>query len=287
MTNYKTGKWASRIIASQNEDGSWGCFHSQAVSKTNYPMTTEQALRRLHRLGFTKDDKVIQSALSYMNDCLAGKKETPDRVEKGVDWEIFTKLMLAAWIRRFTPGNALANEVANKWRSIAEAAFESGVFSHKVYDKAWRDILKPKYGRIISLDSYYPVLLLSGEVDESIEKAYYDYIFTSEKGFYYGYTGALTRLPDKFQSKQASRFLTVIELLAGHPNEYCKKKLKFIVDWLKENRNADGKWDMGADVRDGAHFPLSDSWRTPELRETDCTYRIQNLLIAIDVCIKN
>jgi hypothetical protein len=49
MSDYKNGKWANNIIELQKDDGSWGYFHSLAVSKTNYPMTTEQALRRLQR----------------------------------------------------------------------------------------------------------------------------------------------------------------------------------------------------------------------------------------------
>ena len=60
MINYKIGKWATEIIDLQKDDGSWGYFHSLATSKTKYSMTTEQALRRLLRLNFTKDDVVIK-----------------------------------------------------------------------------------------------------------------------------------------------------------------------------------------------------------------------------------
>ncbi len=64
-------------------------------------MTTEQALRRLQYLGFTAADDCIQKAISYMNDCLTGKKEIPDRKEKVQDWPVFSSLILATWIRRF------------------------------------------------------------------------------------------------------------------------------------------------------------------------------------------
>lgn len=33
-------------------------------------MTTEQALRRLERLGYTMGDECIQRVVSYMDDCL-------------------------------------------------------------------------------------------------------------------------------------------------------------------------------------------------------------------------
>jgi hypothetical protein len=37
-----------------------------------------------------------------MRMCLSGKRQMPDIWGKTHDWEIFTGLMLSAWIRRFT-----------------------------------------------------------------------------------------------------------------------------------------------------------------------------------------
>ena len=47
---HKDTKWAKQIIAMQEEDGKWGSFHTLSVS-SGRPITTEQALRRLERLG--------------------------------------------------------------------------------------------------------------------------------------------------------------------------------------------------------------------------------------------
>ena len=56
---HKDGKWARNIIALQEDDGKWGCFHS--LSKIyNAPITTEQALRRLERLGYTMKMNVFK-----------------------------------------------------------------------------------------------------------------------------------------------------------------------------------------------------------------------------------
>ena len=55
----------------------------------------------------------------------------------------------------------------------------------------------------------------------------------------------------------------------------------FVVDWLNINKEYEGYWDMGATVKDGIRFPLSDSWRKRELRIKDCTYRISNLINSI------
>lgn len=52
----------------------------------NSRITTEQAVRRLERLGYTIEDECIQKAVQYMSDCLVGKKTILDRVEKVHDW---------------------------------------------------------------------------------------------------------------------------------------------------------------------------------------------------------
>ena len=129
---HKDGRWAKQLIALQEADGKWGCFHS--LSKVyNASVTTEQALRRLERLGYTMEDTCIQKAVSYMSDCLSGKKTIPDRAEKLHDWDVFTHLMLAAWIRRFTTSDPAANLIAERWAQIIRAAFANGHYRHDAY----------------------------------------------------------------------------------------------------------------------------------------------------------
>ena len=74
---HKNGKWAKQIISLQDEEGKWGDFHSLSQFSDSV-ITTEQALRRLERLGYTIEDECIQKAVRYMNDCLTGKNNIPD-----------------------------------------------------------------------------------------------------------------------------------------------------------------------------------------------------------------
>jgi len=282
--DYKDGKWAKRIIKLQHKDGSWGFFHSLSNPTKEQPITTEQALRRLEILGFTIDDKPIKKAVNYMNDCLTGKNRIPDREEKTHNWNVFVSLILSAWIRIFTKDNEAANDITGKWCEIINISFANNNYDHKIYVNKYETIFKiqlnPKAGRLVDFVNFYPVSLLTNALDKKIEPMYFKYILEHDCGIYYIYDKKLADVPKIFQSKITSNYLRAIELLAKYDNPECKKQLKFIVKWLKENMTKDGEWDMGKESKDGINFPLSDSWRTEENRIKDCTYRVK-------ICIDN
>lgn len=100
-----------------------------------------------------------------------------------------------------------------------------------------------------------------------------------DSGIYYIYDKKLSILPEVFESKEASRYLAAIEMLAKY--KHSRSKLKFVVNWLDDNRNENGNWDMGKTVNDKLYFPLSDDWRKKETREADCTERIVKLKSAL------
>lgn len=274
---YKDTKWAKKILSLQDDEGKWGTFHSLSQS-SGTPITTEQALRRLQYLGFTMEDRCIQKAVAYMNDCLTHRKEIPDRKEKIQDWEIFSNLLLATWIRRFTNDNPAANQVAQQWAEVITTGFETGSFDYDKYTNAYAKVIRlpPKGARLLGCTSFYPVSLVTGCLDKKTENAYIEHLINNETGIYYIYDQKISILPGEFQSKKASRFLAAIELLSEY--EESKNHLSYVVQWLEQNKNANGKWDMGNAVNDKVYFPLSDSWRKPEIREADCTERISKIL---------
>jgi hypothetical protein len=279
---YKNGKWAKKIIELQHDDGSWGCFHSLSNPTKQQPMTTEQALRRLEILGFTIDDKPIQKAVKYMNDCLVGKKRIPDHEEKTHNWNVYTSLMLSTWIRIFTKENEMANNVAGKWSEIINNSFEKNGYDPDAYISKYENIfgikMNPKAGRLVDFVHFYPISLLTNTLDKNIEPKYFKYILEHECGMYYIYGKKIKNTPKSFKSKITSNYLRAIELLSKYNNSECKKQLKFIVEWINQNMITKNEWDMGKKSKDGINFPLSDSWRTEENRIKDCTYRINKLL---------
>lgn len=274
---HKNGKWARDIIALQDDEGKWGWFHSLSQFYDS-PITTEQALRRLERLGYSLEDQCIQKAVAYMDDCLTGIKTIPDRREKLHDWDIFSSLILSAWIRRFTKNNTNANAVAKQWAKIVSCAFASGSYDHVAYIAAFQDIwgIKPRGSRFIDFVSFYPVSMLVDCLDEKTEIAFVDYILNKDDGIYYIYDKKILSLPVSFTGRETSRYLGAIELLAEYQS--ARKKLHFVVDWLNSNRNDHGCWDLGKTVNDKVYFPLSDDWRKKGARELDCTERIEALI---------
>lgn len=275
-------KWAEELLALQHDDGSWGYFHSLSEPRKNN-VTTEHALRRLSILGYTLEDEPIQRAVEYMSGCLRGVRTLPDRREKTHNWDLFTSLILSAWIRRFTLDDPSANRVAAAWAEVLTETFSSGVYGPEAYVRAYRAAFgeKPWGGRLADYVSFYQVSLLSRGLDWETEGRVLDDILAHEGGIFYIYgPGPLSRLPGEFASKDASRYLGALELLA----EYGRgpEKLRFAARWLRANRGTDGLWDLGPSVRDKLYFPLSDSWRKPGARQQDCTHRVQRLLDRLE-----
>ncbi len=274
-------KWARDILSLQKDDGSWGYFHTLSEPR-KFPLTTEQALRRLQILGYTIKDKPIQRAVVYMEECLAGKLPFPDRREKTVNWDTFVELMLSTWIRRFTDESEKANRTALTWAGVISRGVKDGVFDAESYRAAYEDAFgfKLEKNRTYDISDFYHVSIAAGNLDEETEAAVFDYWMNHGRGIYYVYDRRLSDLPEEFASKRASHYLGAVEMLSKYSNNL--RRLGFVKDWLIFHRNADGKWDMGSATNDKIYFPLSDSWRLKAAREADCTYRIQNLLNAIN-----
>lgn len=271
-----------RIVELQMADGSWGQFHSHSKPTKENPITTEYALKRLHVLGLTKDDAPIKKALSYLIDCLSGKRQIPDRREKVLNWDEFEKHMLATWIRLFEPDNPLALKTAKKWAEIVTPSFQSGAFDEEIYAIEYRKRIPRlhKNERLIGLSQFYTVNLLQGLLDEKIEKHYVDFVVNFPTGIYYVNNHRIADLPQVFGGKETSRFVAALEQLAGFGS--AKDKLIFAVDWLYCNQNQNGEWDFGASAKDNIYFPLANSWRKDTDRYSDSTKRIQKLLKRLE-----
>lgn len=277
--DHRSGKWASAILECQQPDGTWPnwCFHSMALPG-KAPLTTEQALRRLHALGFTMTDEPIRRITATMSACLRGERKIDAYWEKGMDWAMFEPLMLAAWIRRFAPENPDALALARRWARVIEAAFAAGEYDDAVYRAAYEEEFRrrARHPQPVGFTPFYHAMLLSGLLSPETERAMVRHILSRPDGMYYVYPRPLMHPPAAFASRETSSWLAALELLV--PYAAAREQLAFAAAWLWLNVRPDGRWDMGAKTGDGVYFPLSDSWRREEDRLADCTERVRAFL---------
>ena len=259
--DHKYGKRAEQILVARNEDGMWGTFHTLSCPVKGRPITTEQAIRRLYRLGYTMEDEVIQRVVDRMVLCVKGEQKIDDYYERKHDWPFFEKLMLSAWIRVFDPQNPYALEVARGWADLVEKAFVSGTYCREADIEAFikQQGRKPKSGFETGFGMFYHAVLLQGVLTPKTERLFLDYYLSKSDGMYYIYDKPLNQVPDEFASRRASCYLAAMEVLAGY--EAAKEKLSFVTDWLNGNKDENGQWDFGPKANDGVYFPLSNSWR--------------------------
>lgn len=279
--NHKDGKWAKQILNARNKEGLWGDFHALSCPTSYKEIKTEQAIRRLRILGFTKDDEPIRTVIERMCLCVAGERKIDNYYEKKHDWILFEKLMLSAWIRLFDPQNEVALDFAKKWAVVAERAFDSGTYNREDDIKAFTSQFgrKPKSEFETGFGMFYHAVLLQGILTPKTEGLLVDYYISKEDGIYYIYDKPLNVIPEVFAAKKTSYYLSAIEILLGYGQ--AGGKLKYIAKWLNDNKDENGQWDLSIKAKDGIYFPLSDSWRNAEDRKLDCTERISNLLQKI------
>ena len=279
MADHRTGKWASAILSAQNADGTWGrMFHSMA-QPSSAPLTTEQAMRRLHALGYTREDKPIRRCVNTMACCLRGERKIDAYWEKGIDWAMFEPLMLAAWIRRFDPEQPDALVFARRWAKVAEAGFSTGEYDEAAWYTAYEAEFrrKERHSRPLGFWAFYHGMLLPGLLSPDTERALVKHILQS--GMYYIHPSSLCHPPAEFQSKQASYWLAALEILAEYP--CTRDELAFAAAWLHMNACPDGQWDFGSQANDKVYFPLSDTWCSKAVRKADCTERVCRFLDKI------
>lgn len=282
MGDHRQSKWAALILDAQQPDGTWGTGFHGLAQPTNAPLTTEQALRRLHTLGFTIADEPIRRIVDTMSACLQGERKIDAYWEKGIDWAMYEPLMLAAWIRRFEPDNADALAYASRWARVVEAAFADGILNESAWDKAYEAEFhrRERHPKPIHLSALYHTMLLPGVLSRKTEQAFVQHLLTRPDGMYYVYPKPLIHPPVAFAAKETSCWLAALELLAEYPAAW--EQLRFAAVYLHLNKLPDGQWDLGPKVNDRIYFPLSDSWRTEALRQSDCTERILALLYKIE-----
>ena len=72
-----------------------------------------------------------------MQASLNGERKIDNYWEKTHDWELFTKLILSTWIKKFDPKNEVALDFAKRWASVIEETFSDGAYNAEAYQNAY------------------------------------------------------------------------------------------------------------------------------------------------------
>lgn len=266
----------AQLYHEQLPDGSWGPLRDKDYSCKRIFPTTEVAIYRCLYIGLTYDDRdILFLALDYLEEFLQGKSSYKlyNKNERAIPWQMSE---IAAFAERIQPYHPLCDEIWNEWNYIAELAFSDGEYSHERDKKAQHEIFHTREDRLIPI----PISLLvtrPNHFSEKLEKAMLDYY--GRKAYYNGYfwDKSLDKLPETFVTNKTRRWFHTIKYINQFRN--TKEYLQDTMEWLLNNRNKDGLWDYGTQIKDpwGYFGYFSTNRNNKYNRIVDCTMEVLNI----------
>lgn len=271
-------RWVQALSTSQWEDGSWGRFHTQDTKRKQPIPTTECAIRLALASGLDGRHPVVRGVVDYIERVLRDGLDWRDWHEKHDNpdaWPWSVRHISAANLASIEPTHPLLAPHQSFWLDMAKAAFGSGDYSRVAEMAAFNDLTG--YGlknppRVIHRN---PLLILStvapqlGPMAATIGRAVLDQRPAPD-------TRAFRRPP--FDPAVARDLYYWIEFaVTALAFEPVREALRTVLRSLQGDR---GMVDLGGKLPRRPHspFPLSETWRKRQARETDHTIWITGLL---------
>ena len=276
-------KWVALLADSQWDDGTWGRFHTQDTSKKQPFPTTESAIAIALELGLDRHSPVLQKAMPTVLDYVDGTAVWPDPPEKHdnpLAWYVWVRHFSAAILALIDPRDPRLDEFCRLWAEALQAAFQSDAYDRQREIAALNVLMQCRMKNPVPFHKRYPLLILSAthnRFPDDLERRMLDFVMHYPEGIYYVYGKDISVLPpilsrDFFPWFCAHRLLSRFRL--------WKELSVDAVNWIWEQRTPEGFWDFGSRIgrKPYTGFPLSESWRRPENRITDCTTTVLGLL---------
>ena len=261
----------------QEEDGGWGKLRSKDYSvKAKFP-TSEVAIKRCLYIGLTYDDRdLLFMANEYLESILqgTGREKFQFKNERAMPW---VTAEVCEYIEMIKPNNPLCDSTIDKWRYIAERAFEDEEYSYERDCAAQHEIFLTREARLVPMQIGL-LLKRRDELPGNLEAAMLHYY--GEMAYHNGYFWheCPEKLPDEFIGKKTRRWFHSFNFI----NQFrgSAEYLSRAVEWLLENRNVDGLWDYGPQVKDPwgyfGYFSTNRSYK--HNRVVDCTMEILSFM---------
>jgi hypothetical protein len=267
----------TRLIDQQRPDGSFGRFTFIADPDTPNGGVNESAMIRAFSLGLEQDHTLLVSLRHFFESVL-------QHLADSNPYGIARSLILAACLRQMGSDHPLVMAIVRDWRTIIESSFDGQAYQIALFHDKCEEMFGPdqnlwpeKWPEMGF--SRYMLLLLKDQLPFKVEQGMIHHLIYQSRGIYPVSNRSLQHFPLEFTSRESARFITSLELLTQYTSAAIY--LRHAEDWLWEQLDSDGFWDLGSPGRDNRHLPLSESWRSKFARQQDCTVRILALMTRL------
>lgn len=265
------------LYQTQDVCGGWGMFQSKDYSvKAKFP-TSQVAIRRCLYIGLTTEDgDILIRANEYLEDFLKGtsREKLHNKNERDIPWETASICETIESIRSY---NELCDRTYSEWQYIALRTYETGEYSYERERAAQREIFWTREDRLVPMQ-FGLLLRRRSDVSPELEAAMLRH--HGEHAYYHGHfwDNCPARLPDHFIYEKTRRWFPALNYI----NQF-KGSAMYLADaaeWLLDNRNADGLWDWGTQIKDpwGYFGYFSTNRNYQHNRVVDCTMEILSFL---------
>lgn len=265
------------LYREQDVNGGWGRLLSKDYSvKATFP-TSLVAINRCLYIGLTIEDRdILLCAYEYLESFLKGcsHERFYDKNERAIPYQIG---VVSEAIEAIKPYNSLCDNIFGQWLYIAGRAYEDGEYSYERERAAQHEVFLTREDRLVPMQ--FALLLkrrdqISAELEDAMLRHH------GEHAYYHGYfwDNCPARLPESFVYEKTRRWFHSFNYI----NQFRGSKLYLAdsVDWLLSNKNAEGLWDWGSQIKDpwGYFGYFSTNRNYKHNRVVDCTMEILNFL---------
>jgi hypothetical protein len=265
------------LYREQDRFGGWGKLQSKDYSAKDKFPTSMTAINRCLYIGLTIEDRdILLRAYEYLEDFLTGKSREKIRNtnEREIPWKTAS---ICNTIEAIKPYNELCDRTYDEWLYIASRAYESGEYSYERERAAQHEVFWTKEDRLVPMQ--FGLLLKRRErVSPELERCMLQH--HGEHAFHHGHfwDNSPAKLPDNFKYEKTRRWFYSFNYI----NQFRGSSVYLAdsVNWLMENRNADGLWDWGPQVKDpwGYFGYFSTNRYYARNRIADCTMEVLSFL---------
>ncbi len=268
------------LSAAQQPDGTWGRFHTQDTAvKGSFP-TSEFAIQRALALGLDRHSPILKKAAGFIQAHLQGHTTWSDPPEKHDHPLIFPhniRSVSAAMLALIDNDHPALEPLWRYWAAVVEGAFAGGSYNREAELACHQRLAGIPSRRYTPCHVLYPLVILSAtrqRLPPELEHRLLEFVMHKADGVYYVYERSLAEFP-RLEQRGFESWFHAQELVSRFA---CWKEwAPAALNWLWQQRDAQGLWDIPSASGRSFAFPLSESWRRAANRRIDWSVNILRL----------